>query len=130
MKLQGDSSISVSRRAEDSTAPRQTNSEGQYRNLIQNLPQAVFETDRDGRWSFLNESWRLLSGFGLDECIGTSYLSYVHPQDRTRCKQVFAKLQRSEVSHCTRGLSIPDQKRQLSMDGSACSAGPIPGWRL
>jgi PAS domain S-box-containing protein/diguanylate cyclase (GGDEF)-like protein len=101
MKLQGSSNISVSRAAEDSTATPQSNSEGQYKNLIQNLPQAVFETDREGRWSFLNESWRQLSGFDLDECIGTRYLGYVHPQDQARCKQVFAKLQRSEVSHCT-----------------------------
>jgi PAS domain S-box-containing protein/diguanylate cyclase (GGDEF)-like protein len=101
MKLQGNSNVSASPAAKGSTAPPQTNSEGRYRNLIQNLPQAVFETDQYGHWSFLNESWRQLSGFGLDECIGTSYLSYVHPQDRTRCKQVFAKLQRSEVGHCT-----------------------------
>ncbi len=101
MKFQVDSNISASRPALDSAGTVGSNPEGRYRNLIENLPQAVFETDQDGRWSFLNESWRQLSGFGLDECIGTSYLNYVHPRDRTRCKQVFAKLQRGDVSHCT-----------------------------
>lgn len=79
----------------------QPNPEGRYRNLIENLPQAVFETDRGGRWSFLNESWQQLSGFGVGECTGTSYLDYVHPQDRTRCQATFAKMQRGDVDHCT-----------------------------
>ena len=101
MKVRSDSNISTSSTASESTDAPWSNRDGHYLNLIQNLPQAVFETDRDGRWLFLNEGWRQLSGFGVDECIGTSYLNYVHPQDRTRCKEVFDKMQRSDVCHCT-----------------------------
>jgi len=102
MKLQAGSKISGSGAALDTVGgvPRE-NPEGCHKNLIQSLPQTVFETDRDGRWLFLNESWRQLSGFGVDECVGTSYLEYVHPQDRTRCKEVFAKIRCSDASHCT-----------------------------
>lgn len=112
MKPHDDSNLSVSRRALDSADPPQPNPEARYRYLIQNLPQAVFETNRDGHWSFLNESWRQLSGFGVNECIGASYLKYVHPQDRTRCKEAFAKMQCGGESRCTEAF------RFLTKDGS------------
>jgi PAS domain S-box-containing protein/diguanylate cyclase (GGDEF)-like protein len=73
----------------------------QYRNMIQNLPQVVFEIDMNSCWSFLNTSWALFSGFEVDECIGSNYLDYVHPQDRTRCKGVFDNMRSGEVEHCT-----------------------------
>lgn len=72
-----------------------------YVEMIQSLPQVVFEIDMEGRWYFLNNSWTLLSGFDVEECIGTMYVDYVHPQDRPRCKEVFAKMQSGEVPHCT-----------------------------
>jgi len=83
-----------------------------YVEMIQSLPQVVFEIDMEGRWYFLNNSWALLSGFDVDECIGTLYVDYVHPQDRPRCKEVFAKMQSGEVSHCT------DAFRFLVSDGN------------
>lgn len=101
MKAQDDSNIFTPGTAPDSAEPSWSNQDERYLNLIQCLPQTVFETDRDGRWLFLNESWRQLSGFGVDECIGTSYSNYVHPKDRTRCNDVFEKMQRHGVSHCT-----------------------------
>jgi PAS domain S-box-containing protein len=79
----------------------QPGGDAQYRNMIQSLPQVVFEVDMNGCWSFLNASWTLLSGFEVDECIGSSYIDYVHPQDRTRCKGIFDNMQNGEVEHCT-----------------------------
>jgi PAS domain S-box-containing protein/diguanylate cyclase (GGDEF)-like protein len=86
--------------------------EAQYCNMIQNLPQVVFEVDMNGCWSFLNVSWTLFSGFEVDECIGSSYMDYVHPQDRSRCKGVFDKMRSDEVKHCT------DAFRFLISDGN------------
>ena len=118
MKSRGDSRLSTSQPALDSME-----SEGRYKDLIQSLPQTVFETDQEGRWSFLNEGWKQLSGFDVDECVGTSYLNYVHPQDRTRCREVFAKMQRGNIDHCTEAF------RFLTKNGSylwtEVHAGPI-----
>ena len=83
-----------------------------YRSIIQCMPQVVFEIDREGQWCFLNQSWSLLSGFDVNECIGTSFIDYVHPQDRPRCKETFAKMQCGEVDHCN------DAFRFLISDGN------------
>ena len=90
----------------------QPGADERYRNMIQNLPQVVFEIDMNGCWSFLSTSWTLFSGFEADECIGSSYLDYVHPQDRPRCKGVFDKMSSGEVEHCT------DAFRFLVSDGN------------
>lgn len=88
------------------------NIENRYATLIQNLPQVIFEIDLLGNWLFLNQSWSQLSGFDIEKCIGVSYMDYIHPQDRTRCKETFLKLQHGEVEHCT------DAFRFLISDGS------------
>ena len=101
MKPQTNLKKPTARRDQNSTASQQPNTEDRYTSLIQNLPQVVFEIDQQGLWSFLNQSWSQLSGFDVDECIGASYMDYVHPQDRTRCKDTFVKMQCGEVDHCT-----------------------------
>ncbi len=82
-----------------------------YENLVQNIPQAVFEIDCEGNWLYLNHSWSLLSGFAVSECIGDSYSDYIHPQDRFRCQETFTKMQQGDIEHCT------DAFRFLASDG-------------
>ncbi|MCP4188738.1 MAG: PAS domain-containing protein [Gammaproteobacteria bacterium] len=77
------------------------NLESSYEDLIQDLPQVVFKIDLDGNWLFINQSWSQLSGFDVDQCIGTSYMDYIHPQDRSRCKATFTKIQHGDIEHCT-----------------------------
>ena len=57
-------------------------SETRYRLLVNSLREVVFQIDMEGRWSFLNDSWSELTGYGIDECIGNSFLDYVFPDDR------------------------------------------------
>jgi PAS domain S-box-containing protein len=90
------------------TSPR---SDDSYRRIVQNLPQVVFEIGLDGNWIYLNESWAQFSGFNISDCIGSSYSSYIHPQDRIRCKKTFAKMLGGDIEHCA------DAFRFLISDG-------------
>ena len=49
---------------------------------MDNLSEVIFQTDAKGRWTFLNPSWPKITGFAVEESLGRSYLSYVHPDDR------------------------------------------------
>lgn len=44
--------------------------ERQYRNLVNNLREVVFESDADGKLTFLNSSWERLTGYSIEESIG------------------------------------------------------------
>ena len=53
-----------------------------YRSVVENVGEAVFEIDADGRWSFLNEGWRQLTGLEPDATVGTEVVDLVHADDR------------------------------------------------
>lgn len=40
--------------------------------------------DRNGNWSFLNAAWTQITGFGVDENLGTPFLKYLHTSDSSR----------------------------------------------
>ena len=54
----------------------------QYRSLVDNLREVIFQMDAGGRWTFLNPAWTEITGFPVEESIGNSFLDYVHPEDR------------------------------------------------
>ncbi len=58
-------------------------SEQKYRSVIEQLRDVFFRTDVAGNWTFLNQAWTTLTGNAVETSLGTHYLSYVHPSDRT-----------------------------------------------
>ena len=67
-------------------------SEEQYRSVVDNIRQVIFKTDARGRFTFLNAAWTEITGFAGEETLGTSFLRYVHPDDRQRHAEVFQPL--------------------------------------
>ncbi|HEY3400486.1 MAG TPA: ATP-binding protein [Geothrix sp.] len=55
-----------------------------YRALVDHLKEAVFQIDRQGRWSFLNPAWSRITAFPVEECLGRPFLEYLHPADKPR----------------------------------------------
>jgi len=59
-------------------------SEEQHRSVVEHLKEVVFQTDPEGRWTFLNPSWTEVTGFPVSESLGRPLLEFVHPDDRDR----------------------------------------------
>ena len=83
--------------------------QSRYRSAVDQLRVVVFQTDLAGRWALLNPAWEELTGFGVAESLGTSFLDYVHPDDRARNAREFELLigrrkpaARHEVRYLTR----------------------------
>lgn len=51
--------------------------------ILDELKQAVFRTDRAGRWTFLNRAWEALSSRSIEAGLGTCCLANIHPEDRS-----------------------------------------------
>ena len=60
--------------------------------LLENLPHIVFELDSDYRWSLLNKSWQLVTGFPREKCIGLAYDQFIHPEDRKYLQEYLQNL--------------------------------------
>jgi diguanylate cyclase (GGDEF)-like protein/PAS domain S-box-containing protein len=64
-------------------------SERLHRYLIDQSPDLIYTLDRDGRFTFVNERFHRLLGFGRDELIGTHYSSIVYREDVKRAEYAF-----------------------------------------
>lgn len=52
-------------------------SQKKYSSLVENLKEVIFQTDNDGRFTFLNQSWQDLTGFLIEDTLGKSALDYL-----------------------------------------------------
>ena len=67
-------------------------SKEQYRCVVDNLKEVIFQTDTEGNWTFLNLAWTEITGFSISKSLGTSFLNYIHPNDRKRNLEDFRRL--------------------------------------
>ncbi len=75
-------------------------SEKQYRSVVENVKEVIFQTNAAGSWTFLNPAWANLTGFTVAESLGTHFLNYVHPDDQQRHQQVWQSLIEGQNSSC------------------------------
>ena len=67
-------------------------SRAQYRSVVENVKQVIFQTDARGRWTLLNPAWTDLTGLSVEESLGRSFFDFVHPEDRQRQAGLFQPL--------------------------------------
>jgi len=102
--------ISERKRIEDALKE----SELKYRSVVENIQEVIFQTDVDGKWLFLNQSWESITGFSVDESLGKVFTDFVHPVDRERNLELFTSLLKSEIDNCRQEV------RYLTKSGVFC----------
>lgn len=70
------------------------------RALVDGVDQVLFQTDAEGRWTFLSRAWTRLTGYEAEESLGKPFLQFVHPDDREGSLALFLPLARREKDHC------------------------------
>ena len=75
-------------------------SETQYRSVVNNLKEVVFQTDIEGRWIFLNPSWIEITGYDYEESLGKPVIDFVHLEDRERHKKQFEPVLQRKKDYC------------------------------
>jgi len=74
-------------------------SEKRYKELADLLPQFVFETDREGNFTFSNQYGFETFGYSREEFVkGLNVFQVLAPGDRERAKDVVAKISRGEMT--------------------------------
>jgi PAS domain S-box-containing protein len=75
-------------------------SEERYRSVVSEIDEVIFRTDATGRWTFLNEAWTDITGFGPQESLGARLLDSVHPDDRETSIEQCRPLVEGRVDYC------------------------------
>ncbi|AEI49508.1 PAS domain S-box protein [Runella slithyformis] len=89
-----------------------SDSEKRYRFLVENLKEVVFQTDLQGRWTYLNQSWVEITGFDISSSMGITCLEFVHPDDRERNLELITGLVHQKKEYCR------NEVRYMHKDGS------------
>ncbi|MUG99895.1 PAS domain S-box protein [Scytonema sp. UIC 10036] len=87
-------------------------SEQKYRSVVDTVKEIIFQRDKDGLWTFLNPAWTEITGFSVEESLGTNFLNYIHPDDRQQILELCQILTHSHRD-CSR-----HEVRYLTKDGS------------
>lgn len=81
LRVLGDTFANSIARMETEQALRER--EAQYRTVVENVRDVVFQTDMDGRWTFLNPAWETITGFSVDESLGQRFDKHIENTDAT-----------------------------------------------
>jgi PAS domain S-box-containing protein len=76
-------------------------SEERYRSVTEQICEVLFETDQDGRVSFVSAAWRTITGFDPRESVGVDLLELVSPEDRPAVLDTLRPMLRGERAQCT-----------------------------
>jgi diguanylate cyclase (GGDEF)-like protein/PAS domain S-box-containing protein len=49
--------------------------------FLDRIQDVIFQTNVEGQWTFLNQSWTTLTGFSIAETLGKSWKDFIHPED-------------------------------------------------
>jgi diguanylate cyclase (GGDEF)-like protein/PAS domain S-box-containing protein len=87
-------SSAMARRRADEALRR---SETRYREVVNKVREVIFETDREGRWVFLNKAFEEITGYSSGESLGLSLVSFIDPADRKEAAARLATMMSGEV---------------------------------
>ncbi|EFC81505.1 PAS domain-containing protein [Parafrankia sp. EUN1f] len=68
--------------------------------LLDTLGEVVFQTDAEGRWTYLNRAWTRLTGFEIGPSLGSRFLDYVHPDELQHTIALFMAVVAGGADHC------------------------------
>jgi PAS domain S-box-containing protein len=51
-------------------------------NIVNNVQEIIFQTDLNGCWTFLNPAWEKITGYSIEESLGTTFTEMVYEEDK------------------------------------------------
>ena len=58
-------------------------------NFIKNFPKAIFQADKDGRYTYLNDIWEQLSGIPVKQALGKNFQAFLNKEQNESIKEQF-----------------------------------------
>ncbi|GIZ52689.1 PAS domain S-box protein [Noviherbaspirillum aridicola] len=85
-------------------ALRLRESEARYRSVVDSIKEVIFQTDEHGLWTFLNPAWTDITGYPVEDTLGTHFLDYLDPAEKQRWLDMFRPLLDRSQDHCRHEL--------------------------
>ncbi len=98
--------------------------------LVENLTDAIYTTDRDGIVTYVSPSVERVLGYTQDEVIGSRYDTYVAPDDLDRIRRAFEHILNNDASDTNEYTFLTksgDQRRILASSRRRVFRGRVMG---
>lgn len=60
--------------------------------IVNSVKDVVFQTDEEGRWTYLNPAWEINTGYKVKESIGQSFIDFIDPEHKENSKEILSGL--------------------------------------
>ncbi|WP_378956747.1 PAS domain S-box protein [Pelosinus sp. sgz500959] len=87
--------------------------EKKYKAIIDNMKGVIFQTDKNGLWTFLTPTWTKLTGFSREESLGKYFLNYISSDDRDFQQKQFLAVIRGDKKYCRYEIRYCTRKGEL-----------------
>lgn len=106
-------------------------SEGKYRELVENINDVLYETDENGMFTYLSPAIQTLTGHNPVQLLGYYYFNLVHADDKFLIEEHFEKVRdfKSGVIECRWLTKAQDVLWVQSSDRAIFQDGNFVGWR-
>ena len=69
-------------------------SERKFTYMVNNSPDLIFILDHEANFSFINNEFESVLGYGRMDVLGKNFFSFVHPEDLEKCKTLLTLVSR------------------------------------
>lgn len=85
-------------------------SEERFRNLSDNLPDIIYQLDREGKLQYINPAWKEIFGHNKNEVYGRNIIEFIHGDDRTDFVNISQKIITDKLTIRDKNFTILDNK--------------------
>lgn len=68
--------------------------------ILDNMLEVAFRTDARGCWTFLNPAWETITGYAIEESLGSPTTRLLHPDDYHKTQEVYPRIVSGELEQC------------------------------
>lgn len=90
--------------------------EKQYRSVVENIKEVIFQTDAEDRFTFLNYAWTELTGFAVIESLGKQIFDFIHNGDRQSYQELWRSSLQAKKNQAN-ATSFKEKVRYLTKAG-------------
>lgn len=113
--------ITERKRAEDALRE----SEARFRNMADHAPVMIWVAGKDGKCTYLNQSWYAFTGQTPELGLGNGWMEAIHPEDRATAEEVFYQAYERRTPFCIEyRLRRKDGEYGWVMDSAVPRFGP------
>ncbi|MDD0841764.1 bifunctional diguanylate cyclase/phosphodiesterase [Pseudomonas sp. Gutcm_11s] len=105
-------------------------SESRYRELVEQLHEAIFLTDGVGRLTFVNPAWQTVTGYSIQQSIGHPLLDFIEDDQREEVGQYIAAILARQQSSWLGELRLRDANGRAHWVSLRLAAGAQHGLGL